>query len=897
MTRRASSSGAGSSLPFVVRAMLRWLLDRDGARTVMNDLQELYERRRTRDGNRAATAWLHRQVAWYPYHLLANRFRATTARRRSAFGAGTTDDSRSGEPMESLLRDLRYSVRSLARTPVLTATIILTVGLGIGATTAIFGLIDAVMLRPLPYAAPGQLVRIYTDSPPNLWPLSVADYLALEDQQTSFQQIAGYTNEAMTFNRGDVAERVRGRLVTWRYFSLLGVSPLHGRTFTSLDGAPGRAPVVVLSHGFWIRHLGGKQNAIGQTIRLDGTEHTVVGVLPPRVGPLEHGRDFFAAVQWEPPPRKGPFFITALGRLREGTERPGAIAELRAINRRMFPLWQTSWQDQRASWGMTNLKDHVIGDVGPTLVIVFAAVGFVLLIACTNATNLLVARVTRRQRELAVRRALGASRGRLLQHLLLEAGLLALGAAAVGLALTLGALELLTSFGDDYLPRTQEVGLSGPVLWCLAALTAGSALLIGLVPSLHGTRSRLDEVLRASGRSSTDAVGARRFRRLLVGAQFAVATPLLIAAGLLVGSLAELRRVDLGFNRRNLLTAAILLPEAQYPSPTDVIAFADEATRRVEALPGVQAVAFADGRPPNEVSQTNNFDLEDHPTPHGQSQPAVPWVGITREYFEVLGLPLIRGRLFDERDEAPDTLPVVVVDRAWAERFFPNQDALGRRFRSGGCTDCPWTTVVGIVGEAKYVGLDKPDQGTVYELIANFQYLMVRTAVEPTSILPSIRQTIGELDRTVALSNVATMEEAIEDSLDVPRYLSLLVSAFAAIALLLSVIGVYGVMSHFVQQHTKDIGIRMALGGRPSDVLRLVVGQGMHVVVGGLVVGIGGALVLTRFMSSLLFGVGTTDLLIFVTVSAMMLSVAMVACLIPAQRAVGLDPATVLREE
>ena len=808
-----------------------------------------------------------------------------------------------------LIQDLRICLRGLLKAPMMTLTIVITVGLGIGATTVIFSAIDAALLRPLPYADPDRLVRIYLDAPPNKFRFSVADYLALQTQQTRFEQIAGYTGRAMAFSDGTVAERLNGKVVSPAYFALLGIKPAIGRDFTEQDGRPGSPPAVIVSHGFWQRRLGGNPSVIGKPIRLDGADYALAGVLPPTVGPLERAQEFFVAAQWDTPPRRGPFFILVLGRLRNGTERSAAANELRAINRRIFPLWQSSYQDEKATWSLMSLKEYVIGDVRTVAGLALAAVALVWLIACTNASNLLIARVTSRRRELAVRAALGASRGRVIRHLLAESSLLAIGAALVGIALARIGVGLLRDFGSDYFPRTQEIALDGPVLWLLAAVTIGSGLLFGLIPAVHGTGGPVDESLRSVGRSSTGSLAVRRLRRVLVASQFAIATPLLIVAGLLLASLTELSRVDLGFDRHNLLSAAILLPEAQYPKPGRVSAFWDEMQRRVEALPGVSAVAFSDGRPPDDVGNFNNFDLEDFPTAPGQSQPVTPWVSVTPEYFRLVGLSLVQGRLFDERDGLGPNIEVVVVDRAWAKRFFPNGGVVGKRFKEGGCTSCPWTTVVGVVSVVKYAGLDKPDQGTVYtpmagrgsrpseEATSRFRYLLLRTAIDPVTVLPAVRQVVRELDPSLPLSSAKTIDDLVAESLQMPRSLSVLVGGLAMVALALSIVGIYGVMAYYVQQHSKEIGIRVALGGSPADVLRLIVGQGMKVVASGVVVGLLTALVLTRLMSSLLFGVGAADASTFGAVTIVLLAVALVACCVPAGRALAVQPAIVLRND
>jgi predicted permease len=802
--------------------------------------------------------------------------------------------------VQDLAQDIRIGLRNLLRVPTLTLTVLVTVGLGIGATTAIFAAVNAALLQPLPYKDPERLVRIYTDAPPNMYPFSVADYHAFEAQQTQFETIAGYRGRAMAFSNGAIAERLTGREVTWTYFRLLGITPAIGRDFTEHDGRPGSPRAVVISHGFWERRLGSRRDVVGQPIRLDGADYTVAGVLAPQLGPFERRQELFVAAQWPTPRRKGPFFITTLGRLRAGVSHSAAASELNAINRRLFPLWKSSYQDDRATWNLMDLKAFVAGDVHTMAGVALAAVALVWLIATANAANLLVARVTSRRRELAVRAALGASRGRVVRYLLAESALLAIGSAIVGLGLAWGGVRLLQTAGANYFPRTQEMGLQGPVLWLLAAVTIASGVLFGLVPALHGAGGPVDESLRSMGRSATGSLGVRRLRRGLVASQFAIATPLLVVAGLLLVSLIRLQRVDLGFDPRNVLTGAIQLPGAQYSADAAVV-FWDDLKRRVETLPGVAAVAFADGRPPDDVNDFNNFDLEDQPTPPGQSQPVTPWLGVTPEYFRVLGLPLLEGRLLDERDARAENLAAVVVDRAWANRFFPAGSAVGKRLRSGGCTQCPWTTVVGVVSPVKYAGLDRPDEGTVYRPMGRggspFRYVVARTAADPQMVLPAVRQVVRELDPTLPFSDTATMEDMVARSLEQPRSLSLLVGGFATVALLLSTIGIYGVMAYYVQQHTKDISIRLALGGSPRDVLRLVVAQGMRVVATGVVVGVAVAFVGTRLISTVLFRVSATDAVTFAAAGTFLVAVALLACFVPASRATRLQPAAVLRNE
>ena len=803
--------------------------------------------------------------------------------------------------LEDLGQDLRIGLRGLRRAPLTTVVIMLTVGLGIGATTIIFAAVDAALLRSLPYADADRLVRIYTDAPPNKFPFSVADYLALQSEQSRFEQIAAYTGRAMAYTNAGVTERLPGKAVSWTYFSVLGIKPALGRDFTAADGKPGSPLAVIVSHKFWQERLGGREDAIGRPLQLDGGNYDLVGVLPPTVGPLERGLDLFAPVQFATPPRKGPFFLTVLARLKPDANRAIAADELRALNRRMFPIWRASYQDDKATWSMMELQAYVTGDVRTIASLALVAVVLVWLIACANASNLLIARVTSRRRELSVRVALGASRERVVRYLLTESLLLAAGAAAIGILVAWVSAGLLRDFGAPYFPRTAEIRLDGSVRWLLVGLTMASALLFGLVPAIHGSGGPADEALRASSRWSTGTIGVRRLRRVLVASQFAIATPLLVVAGLLLASLNQLGRVALGFDTHNVLTGSILLPTRQY-SESRIAAFWDELQRRAESIPGVSAVAFSDGRPPNDVNNFNNFDLEDAPTPPGRSQPVVPWVSVSPEYLHLLGLDLVQGRLLDKRDalvSAAGEQPVV-VDRAWVRRFFPNRDVLGRRMKEGGCTACPWTVVVGVVGDVKYAGLDKPNDGSVYGPLnpqGRSRYVVVRTASDPSSVVARLRETVRELDANLPLSDVATIDELVERSLVRPRSLSLLVSAVAVVALLLSVIGIYGVMAYYVQQHAKDIGVRLALGGSRGGLFRSVVGHGMAVVLAGVVIGALASLALARAMSTLLFGVSAADPATFVAVLGLLGTAALAACALPAWRAVGVEPASVLRED
>jgi predicted permease len=801
--------------------------------------------------------------------------------------------------LQDILQDVRISFRSLVRAPILTLTILASVGLGIGATTVIVSAIDVAFFRPLPYSHSERLMWIYTDSPPFQWRFSVADYLALQSQQTQFHSIAGFTSRTMTFSDGAGADLVQGRMVSWSYFRTLGLVPAIGQDFTDADGKPGSPPAVIASHGFWQQRLGGRSNAIGRRIKLDGVDYVLRGVLPPDVGPLEDRQEFFAAAQFNTPPRRGPFLYWMFGRLKAGTTPAVAAEELRAINRRIFPIWKASYQDDKATWSLIDLRRRLVASSRPTAIVALVAAAFVWLIACVNASNLLVARVSSRRRELALRAALGASRARVLRLLLVESSLLAAGATAIGSALTPLGIALVRQVGTSYLPRTRELAFDASVLGVLATVMVLSLVLFGLVPSMHALAAPIDDSLRLEGRSATGSRSTQRLRRVLVGSQFAISTPLLIASALLLVSLNELKHVDLGFDGEHLLTASVRLPGALYTEEGLVTSYWDELARRLAGVGAVSGVAFADSLPPDGASNLNNFDLEDHPARPGESQPIAPWVAVTPAYFHVLGLPLLEGRLLDDRDARTENLESVVVDRAWAKRFFPRTSALGKRFKEGGCTTCPWTTVVGVVSNVKYTGLDQPEQGTVYWPLAGelARYIVLKTHGDPRLVVPPVRDVVRSLDPGVPLTSVATVDDLLARSLERPGSLSFLVAGFALVALVLSVIGIYGVMAYFVQQNRKDISIRLALGGTAADVRRRIIRHGLSAVVAGIAAGIIVASAATRLISSLLFGVSAGDVVTFVVVSVFLLVVALVACLIPARRATALQPAAVLRDE
>jgi putative ABC transport system permease protein len=860
--------------------LLRRLVSDADRRAIETELAELYELRRRTDGDAEAQRWLRRQRRAYSRHLIADRLRGAAGRVAGFF--------------PRFARDAAYHVRTLLRSPGLTATIVLTLGLGLGATTAMLTVVRAVLVSPLPYDESNNLYWLYTDSPPFRFRFSVVDYRALEADHPAFSEVAAFQSSRVTVTEGGTAERVSARSVTGSYFPLMRQTAHLGRLFDPTDDAS-QEQSAVLTYAYWMRRYAGDPTVLGRIVAIDAQSYRVVGVLERSDGPFERDVAVFTAARWAPPERKGPFFTMVFGRLRPDMPVTAAAETLRATNARLFPIWKSSYQDEKATWNLQDLRSRVVGTAGSTLTLVLAAVGCVLLIACANAVNLLIARSLGRSRELAIRGALGASRGRLLQHLLAETAVLTFGAVIAGVAVAAGAISLVTTYGGTYIPRIDEVRLSAGAFGWLGLLALASGLLIGVVPAVHASRLRMDRALTASSRGASETRPARRVRRALVAAEFALATPLLLAATLVAISLDRLARVDVGVDTSRVLTAAVSLPSGRYPVDTDREAFWKRAVERLKALPGVESVALTDSRPPREAGIRNNFDLEDRPTPPGQNQPVTPWIFVSPEFFRTAGLTLQRGKLLDDRSAAEQE---VVVDRAWANRFFPNEEAVGRRLRSGGCTTCPPITVVGVVDNVKWIGLEAAEDGTVYDTFVDWPngYFMLRAGGDPAALANGLRAAIRELDPELALSNVATGESLVQDALATPRYLSLLVGMFALAALILSIVGIHGVMAHFVQQHTRDLGIRLALGGDPAAVRRMVIRQGVGLVGIGVAVGLGAALLSTPLMSSVLFGVSATDLRALIAIPATLLLVAVLACALPARRAARLDPAQILRE-
>ncbi len=874
---------AAPRVPVWVRwAMNRFLSAREVAST-LGELQELHAYWTESVGQREADRRFRRQVRQYPFRLLLRAGRGVANVR----------------PWASL-RSLKQSTRSLVRTPGLTAAIVLTVGIGIGGCATIFAVVDVLFLKGLPYPDADRLVWIHSASPTSQWALSAVDVQALDAQQTSFEALGTYTRSASTLVTDDGAERLVYIEAAPGLFATLGIQLLSGREAARAEGDVDADPTVVITRGFAARYFDiieadGSQ-ALGETVRIGATSYQVIGVLPSNFGPLASGTEVFTTLRMEPPPRKGPFGYITVGRIRADVMPDVALAELRAISTRIFPLWVDSFQDDSVSWGMQNLDEVLNRDAGRLLAILMGAVGGLLLVATANAANLLLARVAGRRPEMVLRQALGATRAQIAGHLLVESVLLSLGGVAVGLLVAVGGLRILPAVASSYLPRLSELRLEGSVMLFACALTAACCFLFGVVPALRGSRagSRVDGL--GGGRSVTGGASEQRAQRLLVAGQLALVLPLLTGGALLLTSFANLQDTDAGFDVERLLSLRVSLSDQAFPDGEARQQFWAMALERIEALPGVEAAAVSLGRPPN-GGFNNNFDLEDKPTPENQSQPTAQWIIAEKRYFDVLGVPLVAGRMFESTDLDEDAPPVVLVDEAWADRHFPGASAVGRRFVDGGQVNEPLTTVVGVVGTVPYEGLGESGAGAVYRADArrlSSPFLMIRVLGDQAPVVALVREELRQLDPTAPITDVASGETLLSDSLTRPRHLSLLLGTFATIALGLAVVGLYGIMANSVERRRAEIAIRLALGGSPRGVQRLMVRQGMLVAAVGVLVGAVLSVSVTGVLADLLYEVEPADPLTLVAAAALMLVVALAACLVPSRRAAQAEPRAAL---
>jgi len=799
--------------------------------------------------------------------------------------------------MRSFADDVRFAVRLFVKRPAFASVAILTLALGIGATTAIFTVVDAVLLRPLPFPDADRLVQVRIIAGGDDYPLPDTDFIAWRDQNRTCDVIAVWQPESATLTGAGAPEQIDAVAVTAGFFDVLGARPLVGRVFNTGEDAPGATQTAVLSHEFWTRRFQGKPDVIGRTVSFDGAPHIVVGVMPADFRFPPKRVDAWRVLTMNPPKRRGPFYTRGVARLKPGVTIEEMRANLHAAAdsvKRVYP------GPDRWTLEPIPLQQALVGDVKRVLYVLLGAVGFLLLIATTNVANLLLARAATREREIAVRGALGAGRGRIVRQLVTESVALALVAGVGGLALGSWGTRAMLAIAPEGIPRLDEVRMNVTVYLFALGVATLCGIAFGLAPAVRASRSPLVESLKDGARGAS--AGHRRTQRILVVAEIALALVLSVGAGLMIRSFAQLQRVSPGFDPGHLLTFELAAPPSRYPEASNVRAFYDALLQRIEALPGVRAAGLTISLPPNLLEVTDSFMVEGQVLPPNAAAPVAPILVTSDAYFQALGVPLLRGRFFDERDEdkAP---PVVIINDALAKKYFPGVDAVGRRFKVGGPErpTNPWHTIVGVVGDVKYSGLDAPPEPTYYLAYRqnpwHGQYVVVRTESEPRALLNAIRNVVAALDQDIPVARPRTVDELMTASVAPPRFRTAIVTIFAAVGLLLAAIGIYGVMAYAVAERTRELGIRIALGADAATVWRLVLGEAGALAGAGVACGVIGALGATRLIRSLLFGVTPTDALTFTAISVLLVAVALAASYAPARRATKVDPMIALRYE
>ncbi len=807
--------------------------------------------------------------------------------------------------METLFKDVRYGLRMLVRNPGFTIVCVIALALGIGANVAIFSVVNGVLLRPLPFGDPDRLMMVRETKIPQFPEFAVApgNFLEWKKQNTVFERLVAFTGSGFNLIGAGDPERLIGLKVTEGFFAMLGAQPQLGRDFLVEEDQPGRNNVVVLSHGLWQRRFGGDPKIINQSLTLSGQSYTVIGVMPQtfRFGGGDEVTELWTPMAFtaKDAENHGGHYVAAIGKLKPGITPDQASTEMSTIAGRLaaqFPEANTGWNVK-----IIPLLEYSVRTIKPALLVLLVAVAFVLLIACANVANLLLARAAGRQREIATRTALGAGRWRIIRQLLTESMLLSLAGGVVGLLLAKWGTDLLLTLAPSDLPRMGNVSIDGRALAFTVAITFLTALIFGLVPALQASKPNLNETMKDAGRGSTEG-GRRKFiRSTLVVLEVASALVLLVGAGLLIKSFWRLQKVDPGFNPDNALTAWVSLPKTKYPEDSQTVLFFQQLIERVNALPGVQAAGAAHVVPMTGDDYVLGFEVDGRPPlPPGASQ-STNYYSVSADYFKAMGIPLRRGRVFTERD-TEDSPPVAVINETMVQKIFPNEDPIGKRITFDDRDKNPeWFEIVGIVGDVKQYGLDQPTTMQTYEPYTqqppSSMMLVVRSAGDPTNLSAAIRSEVLKLDKEQPTTYIKTLNEYFSTSIAQQRFSVVLLGVFAAVALVLAAVGIYGVLSYAVTQRTHEIGIRMALGAGRRDVFRLVVGRGMLLSLIGVASGLVAAFALTRLMASLLFGVTATDAVTFASVAGVLLAVALLACYIPARRATKVDPLVALRYE
>jgi putative ABC transport system permease protein len=804
--------------------------------------------------------------------------------------------------METLFKDIRYGFRSLLKRPGFTLIALITLALGIGANTAIFSVVNGVLWRPLPYPAPQQLVMLWTNhqargGPDREWfaPPELEDWRA---QNTVFSHLSALNDWGPTLTGRNEPEPLAGAAVSHDMFEMLGVQPAKGRSFRPEEDQVGAPNVVMLSHDLWQRRFGSDEQIVGKTISLNEENYTVIGVMPARFSfPVINNAQLWRTLRptINPSCQRGCIVLRAIARLKPESSFEQARADISTIAARLAAQYPES--NSKVGATLVPLHEQLVGSIKRPLLVLLGAVAFVLLIACANVGNLMLSRAATREREIALRAALGASRGRVVRQLLTESTLLACGGGALGLLLAFWLLRLLVSLSPQGAPRFDEIGIDFSVLGFTFLVAVFTGILFGLVPALQVSKLDLNNSLKDTGKGIPGGSKGRRLRGALVVAEMALALILLIGSGLLIKSFVLLQRVNPGFNPNNLITLRLFLNKTNYPTPAHILNFYAQLLDRMRAVPGTQSVAAISTLPLSGNNTDTSFLIEGRPSPPPNQKPVAWFNLVTRDYFRTMEMKLIKGRLFTDRDDEKSPL-VVIISETMAKRYWPNEDPLGKRIGNG---PDRWREIVGVVNDVKHFGLDADTPATMYfpeaQVPARALTLVVRTSGDPSAIAPALRAQVWAGDRNLAIANLTTMNDLVSTSITQQKFILWLLGCFAALALILATIGIYGVMSYAVTQRTHEIGIRMALGARVGDVIKLVVRNGLALTLIGVAIGLALAFALTRLMTSLLFGVTPTDGLTFSLVSLALVTVALVACFLPARRASKVDPLVALRYE
>ena len=807
------------------------------------------------------------------------------------------------------LQDLRFAIRILLKNPLFTLVAVVTLALGIGANSAIFSVVNSILLRPLPYLRSQELVLInHVYKKLDLRAsVSVPGYLYYKDHAQSFQNMAAVKDWEANLTGDGEPERIDGTKVTGNFFSTLGVAPRQGRDFSPDDTEAGRNHVAVISDGLWRRRFGADEHVMGRTIIVNGESYAIVGVMPRG---FSYGREFgspidlFVPLTFTPqdaaPDNFGFEFLNVIARVKPGVTQPQAQAELDTIAANIRHQYMNDADASNWSIGVTSLRQFVVGDIRPALFILFAAVGFILLIACANVANLSLARAAVRQKEIAIRLAVGAKRIRVIRQLLTESVLLALIGGGLGLLIAYWGVDLLIRLNEKNIPRAQEIGLDGRVLLFTLGISVLTGILFGLAPAIRASKNELVRTLKEAGHSGSSGL-SHRFRGSLVVIEIALSLVVLVGAGLLIRSLIRVQQVDAGFRADNILAMSLALPDYKYHKAVDQRVFFDRLLEATRALPGVQLASETSALPLGGSTPSSSFYIEGRPVAPGQQSPHGDYASVSPDYFQTLGIKLIRGRIFTEHDTS-EAGGVAIIDEAMARKYWPNEDPIGKRITFEGGRQSPlWREIIGIAGHVKSRALDGESRPQYYVPLdqrpESSMFLAVRTTNGPASVAPAVRGLIHSLDKDLPVYRVTTMEQLVADSLAQRRFSALLLGVFGLLALLLAAVGLYGVMAYSVSQRTHEIGLRVALGAQQRDVLKLIVGQGLFLAVIGLAIGLVAAFAATRVMSAMLFGIGAADRTTFIAVSLLLAIVALLACYIPARRATKVDPLVALRYE